>query len=117
VVRLVTELMARGTVTKSFTEFAFDLAEISFQLPQKKLEFLLLAPQKYVKGTSNLALTLSAMRSSSLLFISTNESAAYVECVLGAVLGPDYLSFFDLIITSCRKPLFHLSRQKFIGKH
>ena len=64
-------------------------------------------PSKYIQYQPELRDTLNILRrKGKKLFVATNSHSDYTEVIMRATLGEDWRTFFDIICSNARKPLF-----------
>jgi FMN phosphatase YigB (HAD superfamily) len=64
-------------------------------------------PDKYIEEQPELNKLLTSLKKcGKKLFLTTNSHALYMEIVMSATLGDDWMDLFDICVANCKKPLW-----------
>ena len=71
-------------------------------------------PEDYIQEQPDLVKTLTSLRNcGKKIFLTTNAHMLYMEIVMSATLGDDWMDLFDICIANCKKPLFQRANNPF----
>jgi hypothetical protein len=71
-------------------------------------------PQKYIHAQPELKSRLKELKKKGKhLFVVTNSTPSFMSVVLKATLGDKWKTYFDVVVSNCKKPLFQQSNGPF----